>query len=410
MLTDNIQSKVKELYEQTSDSIKGVSYGYKISSRQYTNTKSIIFLVDKKKPASELSPDEIIPPTITIDGITYKTDVHEVGNIKAISCDSNCYLWQDVAPPTQSMIRPLVGGISIGSKNTAIVQNGQYIEWFIGTLGFIAVDNDTNGLVGITNNHVVIQDAFYSTDRNIRGISENEINNPVYQDGELGPNISNKIGQVMRYNPITMTNYNQVDCAIFSLDPSVISMTSSCGIYGLTTSALPFASTQDIDNLLNDNPVLYSTGRTSGVKIGTCALLIQSIGYTGDVTGYNLQGAEQTIAYNNLISFTRLDPTCTYPIAPGDSGSVLIADYGNGIWKIIGLCFAGGDTIGLACRIDMVAQQMNISAWDGSNKVTVDTSSQSYFTITGATSSKSIFTNSKNYYQVGLTSSIISIP
>ena len=50
-----------------------------------------------------------------------------------------------------------------------------------------------------------------------------------------------------------------------------------------------------------------------------------------------------------------------------DSGSALAA-YIDGVWKIIGLCFAGSTYYGMACRIDNVAAQLNISAWDGTTK------------------------------------------
>jgi hypothetical protein len=50
------------------------------------------------------------------------------------------------------------GGISITSANNL----GK-----VGTLGFIAVDNAKNALVGVTNNHVVVGTAFYTNYRTL---------------------------------------------------------------------------------------------------------------------------------------------------------------------------------------------------------------------------------------------------
>ena len=37
-------------------------------------------------------------------------------------------------------------------------------------------------------------------------------------------------------------------------------------------------------------------------------------------------------------------------------------------WKIIGLAFAGNTFDGFACRIDDVASELGIQAWDGTTK------------------------------------------
>jgi hypothetical protein len=160
---------------------------------------------------------------------------------------------------------------------------------------------------------------------------------------------------------------------------------------------------------LISNPILYKSSRTTGVSQGsTCPLRVYSLGaYTG-VSGYKLQGVVKTVPFSDLIVFVRpendpnLSTTCPYPIAGGDSGSCLIADF-NGTWKIIGLNFAGSGTIGIACRIDNVASQIGIQAWDGSLKNLVDPSTIIFKTISGASSSKTVICGGETFWQMGLT-------
>jgi hypothetical protein len=113
--------------------------------------------------------------------------------------------------------------------------------------------------------------------------------------------------------------------------------------------------------------------------------------------------------------FTRPDPTCEDPIAGGDSGSALIADF-NGVWKIIGLVFAGGTIVqagvtyyvGVACRIDEIANIMQIEAWDGTAKNYIDDNSFQYITVPGGSSDLTKTCGGSTYWQVGLTTDTYS--
>ena len=372
MLTESIKQKIQELFDSTPDNI-GVSYGRKISNGEFTGEIGITFTVETKLPLGEIPEDQVLPSSVTIDGVDYVTDVVQVGKIQALACDpttlNNCYGWQTTPPGNRGSIRPLKGGISITSFNK---------QDAVGTLGFIAVDTVTQALVGVTNNHVVIKDAFYTSDRNINGIIENEMSDNVYQPGEIyPPSPSAKIGEVLRYVPMNLSGNNKVDGALFSVASGDISNTESIKQYGLSyTAAMPFASTAEINGLLTTNPSVYSSGRTTGAKgEGLCTLVISQIGYTTIVGGYKLQGALQNVTFTDCIVFTRTNPDCSYPVYPGDSGSALIASFG-GTWKIIGLVFAGSEFEGVACRIDEVASQLGIEAWNGSAKNYVNLASK----------------------------------
>jgi hypothetical protein len=395
--------------------------------------------------------------------------IYATGEINPYACSATCYQGEypwvfgvgNINPATiqnpanRQTQRPLKGGISITStsKSTPFAPFGSS-----GTMGLVCQDSASNALVGLTNNHVIVKDPFYTNQRNIAGVIENEYDlvdssntiqgDFVYQTGEVqpvSPGGNLEIGRVLRYVPLytsastaaNPTKINNSDAAIFSLyctasgGATIINFTSSFQQLGLTyTSSMPFASTAEINNLMNTNPELYSSGRTTGAKgsPGTlCPLRI--LGYQNSYVGYNLQGTS-TLAYmQDLIAFVKPDnsasyspPTpnasvsvCPYPAWAGDSGSTLIANIG-GTWKIIGLVFAGNgapynpfvnyevaSSIGLACRIDYIASQLGIKAWTGSIAPVVDNNSITYVTVSGSNDTKIYNCSGSNYWQVGLT-------
>jgi hypothetical protein len=429
MLTQNIQNLINELFEATPDYV-GVGLGYKQKNKSTTDQEAIIFFVTKKKPLSELNPNEILPSLdIEIDGRLLKTDVVEVGEIVPLACEAPCYSWQAVPPPNRGFIRPLKGGISITSK-TKIGS--------VGTLGFIAVDTTTQALVGVTNNHVVIRDAFYSNQRTLNNIIQNEydINDGglyepdiVYQHGEWPagstPPSNFQIGNVIRYVPIYKQSdpgVNKVDGALVSVECSpVIDFNESFKQFNLPYNLpIPFATTAEINSLLSTNPSLYSSGRTTGAKGNpTCPLRTLSIGTNitvggcGNVppSGYFSQGGCNFVNFSDVICFVRPenDPNlaivCSEPIAGGDSGSGLIADF-NGTWKLIGLVFAGSQFFGYANRIDHVAAELGIEAWMGDPKPLVDNSTINFVTVNGLNNIKKVTCNGQSFWQVGTTSQV----
>ena len=413
---ENIKLKIQELAMSTPN-VNSISYGYKFVGNIQTDELCIMYGVQEKKPLSELSPEEILPSEINVGEQVLKTDVYKVSRAELLACNAAC---GQIAGPNsadnRAFTRPLKGGLSITSTNNVSS---------VGTMGFIAVHTETQTLVGVTNNHVTIQDAFFTSERNLAGVIKNEYSpvDYIYQNGETGsipvdPNYT--IGQSLRYVPIVKqaTGSNYVDGAIFSLEAADVDITTSYQQAGVSdyTLPLPFASTSEINNLLTTNPMLYSSGRTTGPKGGiTCPMRIFSIFSVANLT-YNLQGVATLCQFLDQIVFVKpendpsLSNVCAYPVYSGDSGSALIADF-SGVRKIIGLVFAGAGNgsgsgiayYGYANRIDRVASELGIEAWDGTAKGYVNPASITYKTTYNGSSNKILNCDGTDYWQVGLT-------
>lgn len=423
MIMESIDEKIQELFKNTPENIS-VGLGNKIKNGQYTNEVCILFMVEKKLPLNEIPENEVLPTSVEIDGVVYKTDVFEVGIIKTLACPpdstggtsyatactvcNDCYSWYPVnSAGNRNRVRPLQGGLSTTSYNE---------RGYVGTLGLIAQvtsqDMSTDALVGVSNSHVYVSDSYYTSYRNLSGAINNESSDNTYQWNETNSiNSNDTIGQVVRYVPLysyESTFNNLVDGALTSVSSSDISAIDSWKQWGLTgiTSAPPFATSTEIDLLMGDyfDCDVISTGRSTGPKQGACGLKILSTRNSIIVSGYKNQGVTSVARFTRVISFTRINPNCIYPIYPGDSGSALIANI-NGVNKIIGLCFAGSDFVGFANRIDDVASHLGIKAWDGTTLKYINPATISYLTVPGGSSIKRINCSGQTYWQVGLTNS-----
>lgn len=435
MLSNSLKSKIKELYETTPDYV-GVCYGKKIKNNDYTGENCVIFTVPEKKSLNDIPNNEILPDKVIIDGVEYKTDVVSSGIIRPLDrrlgnnyaelfsggdalpnyysgCTGpvrdNCFSWTISGSPIFYLFeRPIKGGLSLSSDNLF----GSY-----GTLGFLCLDKQTQSIVGITNNHVVILDAFYTIFRNLYGPFENELTDRVYHSFVGVGNDEYKIGRVVRYEPIYPSDYgiNYIDAAIVSLNQTgftgttIVDLNESYKIYGLTgvTYPLPFATTLEIDSIMTTNPKLYSVGTSSGIKENNpCHLVPYALNAFASIT-YQMQGYEITSEWEDLIYFRRTNPQCPYPVYPGDSGSVLIADF-SGTTKIIGLVFAGfGEPIafaGIACRIDRIVNRLGIEPWTGGTKNFIEENSMQFITVTGGSINRTLQCDGETYWQAGLTS------
>jgi hypothetical protein len=230
--------------------IHGIGIGHKTVDGYDTDEKSIIFSVIKKKPVEEVPENELIPSIVEIDGELIKTDVVESPryvpmddprwNVGRVSHNTvtptDVYQngvrlrWSDwmVTDPkvlinNRKRQRSLRGGISIVINNTYDTA---------GTLGLIAIDNETNSLVGLTNWHVACKgtDPYYTHWRRFKDV--NLLNAEIIQPATMDSNTQNivgRIGVVKRYMPMhpvidlytggRTNKLNEIDAAIIAIDP-----------------------------------------------------------------------------------------------------------------------------------------------------------------------------------------------
>lgn len=421
---NDIGKLIEDYFPNRPKNVIGLGYGYKVVNNTITDELSIIHYVDKKLSTNELNSDEIIPKTLLLDSSVYLTDVIE-GNFKFLQgepnpnlasfCPTDFYDWYTNAKPipNRAKIRPIQGGSSAINYTT--------IAGYIGTLGFLAKDNDTNTLVGVSNNHVLVGDsAFITSNRNINGVLTNVLNNRIVQPFN---DPSSFIGTIKKYKPISNSGTNYLDVALTTLKPSDISYTQSYKQFNLNgyTGPLQYATTQEIDSLLSNRNSLFSSGARTGAKGEGASKLHPFSLYNIFNIAYGNQKSETNVVFGDSIGFIASASTitpgrfCLSPIEGGDSGSALLADF-NGVRKIIGLVFAGSSanynvngnidpftTIGFANRIDRLARDMNISPWNGEQSVGFSdlTKIQTYF-IPGTSSQETIKNGSAIFWQAGL--------
>ena len=408
----------KHYHSTTPDDVVGVSFAKKRVNGLLTDEDALVFKVVKKKPLDEIPEDEVLPSEIEFEGVKYKTDVDE-GEFRLLAtryCPSSFYNWPTNGLANRSKVRPIKGGISVTNYTSS--SNS------VGTLGFLAVDTDTGSLVGVSNSHVLVKNAFLASEREVSGTHTSVYNNFVTQPNDGSDSgLQSSIGLVKRYVPLSGgTSYNTVDGALTTVNQSDINGETSYTQYGISgwKQPLEFATTTEIDGLVTNKNNLFSSGRTTGPKgEGDTKLFAKSLGDTITIK-YNNQGVEEVIYFSECIRFiasastTTRGKDCFYPIVPGDSGSALVADF-NGTRKIVGLVFAAGGytavtnnrivyytTSGLANRIDKVAEQLSISAWTGTNNVYFsDTGSTQLHVVQGLSSDINLDLSGNIYWQAG---------
>ena len=416
MTNEKLQELTLSINESTSDDIVSVGYGFKTVNGKLTNEKSLVYMVSEKKDINEIPVDERIPSEINHEGEILKTDVVE-GIVKPQGygmCDASFYTWQSNPPTNQDVHRPLMGGVS--------VTNFGKLPNYVGTLGFIAVDNETNHLVGVSNNHVLIDDAWITQERNLSGVHTNVHQDPVTQPNEQGNSgINFKMGTVIRYQPLSSPT-NFIDCAITNIDEGMIDPSISWRQHNINgmTSAPRFATTPEINQFLSeDHREYFSAGRTTGGKGEGVIKLLREQSAASITISYNKQGQSTTTKMNDTFvlmasgNTTPTGDTCYFPSNGGDSGSaILTKNEETNEYLIVGLLYGGtyvndGDNQypvrSLCNRIDRIEQKMNIRFWDGTmNGIVPYIGGDMLYVVEGASQVESIVINGRTYWQLGL--------
>lgn len=388
-LTPEIRAYIEDLLSDTNENVHSVSLGFKHVNGVKTNDISICFDVFEKKPLNELLSSEIIPSSLIINNETCLTDVNQREKFSAVACYPSATDPEILRLKGDPELLPIKGGQEIVRFPSGF--ESESVSY--GTLGFCGIDEIDNTIVGVTNAHVAMNNVYIASDR-IEAIERLNPNNIVektytevfeseYHHGLLSFNsLTNNwfytSPRIKRSLNLRKNGFlNLADATVVFLSPfyplnytadNNFTNPDSYQIHKPTTapdylSKLPFASTEELNNLLSISPALYSTGRTTGPKgwgaTEACQIEIHSIGISlwVDYSG-------TLVRFTDAIAIRYKDGSQGV-IKGGDSGSVVLADI-NGARKIIGLVFAGNSSLGIVCRIDHIASSLNIRAWTDS--------------------------------------------
>lgn len=428
---NNVKQEIERLIVDNPYDAHEIAIGCKSTGGTYTEEKVIRFGVEKKLPLDQIPPDKIIPKTINVDGIEYKTDVYvapvevytaaairkldavDTQDLIRVMAVSYCNpIGTNSVPPVVSTpvsyhratTRPLRGGISMAAPPPTGYVNA-------GTLGLMVVDSIDGKLVGLTNNHVcgnpggsLDKCKFYANDAYSASYTHfNTIN--LYQQSSWDSGIVNKasdlIGFAKRQFPLSSTFINYIDAGIVNLSSSFVDNGSWNVLGSSFVSSPPFASTAEIDSITSST-LVFKSARTTG-PIGPdnysgCVIQITNTSTALYVSGYGT--GVPALLFGDCL---KIESTGTVVGVGGDSGSVVYAKIG-GVWKVVGLFFAGNNdgSAGYACRIDRVAGLLQIGAYDGGS-YSADPGTRSYVTMSLAEYGSQISASfgGKMYWQVG---------
>jgi hypothetical protein len=426
-----IEEELVRIYDTTPDNICGMSFGHKSVNGALQLQPSVIFYVQEKKPLADITEAERIPATIEIDGNTYVTDVVEIppNSVRALS---SCHDSGDASNPEIARLQGFPEAIipMRGGQEITMFPNGadRYGGISLGTIGFFAIDNTDNRVVGVTNTHVVVDPVIYAKDvrrtiatelLDVKNIVEPRywaFDGKKYTAGALvrsggvsyhpaalhikrymplhtreqtedDPTLENKIDAALLI--MNNINFGDTDVPFVASDSHVIHRPTDVEEAAADTPYYSFATTAEIDALaatLTSGVVYaYSTGRTTGPK-GYCPskrIVIAGFTATTPPVGYDLFGGFVTVIFKNTLLVMPAPDAAPSTLVggPGDSGSAVLADVidtttGLPTRKIVGILFAGSSVEKKiwACRIDNVAAALNIRSWDSSYNFTPESS------------------------------------
>jgi len=315
---------VNELFQRRN--VVACGLGHKITSGKPTGKLSLVVSVTHKMPVSELSSEDLIPPSVS--GL--ETDVVETGRIRA-----------QVAEDPRARWRPAQPGISIGHRDITA-----------GTFGLL-VQREGQAYI-LSNNHVL-------ADINAAGIGD-----PIYQPGPADSGTSNdRIGTLSDFEVIhfgdaeptcriaktlagglnwmaritgsthrlqtihTTPSLNLMDAALALPDQPDLVIPEIIGI-GMPTGAAEPVLGQEVQKM----------GRTSGLTKG----IISQINVTADVSY-----ADRTARFTDQIFTTPMS-------SPGDSGSSIL----NMERQAVGLLFAGSERVSIFTPIQRVLDHFEV--------------------------------------------------
>ncbi|MCP4428565.1 MAG: hypothetical protein GY803_29115 [Chloroflexi bacterium] len=295
--------------------VTGVDVGYKIKDGEKTDELAVRVYVAQKKGVRSVPKEERIPRKVN----DAPTDVIE----RTFELHPARMALAEMTPMVDTgRYSPLKGGISIGPCRAV----GGFI--YVGTLGCMVTDNETDDPMMLTNFHVACVDENWSVGDTMA--------QPSRVDGGVCP--ADIVGQLQRAQVNAA-----VDAAVIRYDDEsrrdhICEIEEIEAVNGAEEAVVGMA--------------VRKRGRTTGLTYG----VVDSVSLTvpidyghgiGVVTLRNQIGIEVDLAQSSMFGTN------------GDSGSVVVDDNNN----VVGLYFAGSSdgTYGVANHIEAVLDAMNVS-------------------------------------------------
>jgi hypothetical protein len=343
---DELDARIAQARRRLRDHphVVGVGFGYKERGGALTQELSLRVYVRQKRPASELSADDLVPPELF--GI--QTDVLTVPIVEDFSCE------------IIDSFSPLVGGIGITNMKSASGIN-------LGTLGCFATLDHIAGrdnIAVLTNQHVLeadggqVGDTLYQPKLTTDGTTYTLVDkHPV---GSI-VNLGHKGDRPFAYpgDPAGTADY-YVDCATAKVNTCYSSWChTNCGIgwkneiLGLAvggSSALDgIARIRNSDLPAGGNYVVTKVGSATGRTVGKVT--------DAEATAHH---APTNTDIHKVVLVDHLGPSCeggTRFADEGDSGAVVV----NEQRKVVALVFGGGSgTVG-NCHIHPAIDALGIT-------------------------------------------------
>lgn len=166
--------------------VVGVGVGKRVKNGRVEDPEAVIVLVEKKVPLSELSEQDMIPAVVERLGDKVKTDVVEIGHVVAEQ-----YFGAQTSTSNKNRERPIVGGVSCGHYDVTA-----------GTVGCF-VERDGNVYI-LSNNHV------------IANVNDCQVGDPIIQPGNAdgGNNPDDVVALLSDWVVVDFNRPNLTDCAL----------------------------------------------------------------------------------------------------------------------------------------------------------------------------------------------------
>lgn len=296
--------KRRQYHPSPGVNLVGIGIGEKIVADRPTSELCVKVLVARKYPRGRISRSDRIPASIS--GVPI--DVEGVGYVRKFQL------------PNQQRRRPVPGGVS-GSLSFEAVGFR-----YAGTLGVMVVDRRSRDVVyALSNNHVLANE-------NRAAIGASTVQ-PATLDGGRP---TDRVAALDRFVPLRYNNEpNRMDAAIARFDAAGDAARVILDI------GAPAGAGDPALNLL-----VRKSGRTTGLTEG----IVRAVQF--DV--FNVVYEQGMVRMDDVMvvegvrgSFSR----------PGDSGSAIVDAQG----KVVGLLFAGSDTVTFAIPIRRVLQRLRVA-------------------------------------------------